>query len=326
MLNAIKNGYSEIKGRYVASAYRARISYQRKQLGCKPTAPSNNVVATVHQGEPSQQGTSSAATLPSQPLTNSTQGNVLNTTGPLHSGRPLGQSIDKKLKAKIWAEEYIQLGALLFKNPYSKLQAVQGANNEITFQHKEQKFYLKYFTQWINAFHIFVSIYCEKFPNQSSNMMKYMAIVQKLNADVGEKAALYYDEQFRLWRADSPSLMPWQLINQELHSEALQIGLKTKIQTWEKSSKTNSSYTQQSGNKQQPFRARSQEKGPCFSFNNNAGKCLRTNCDFPHICLRCQGQHHKRICTLSSEIQPSPVRSLPASGNKISQTATKAKK
>ncbi|XP_062593377.1 uncharacterized protein LOC134254853 [Saccostrea cucullata] len=201
-----------------------------------------NVEATVNQEESTQQSSSTVEVLSSQPLTTSAQGNTLNTTGPLHSGRPLVQSVDKKLKAKIWAEEYVQLGALLFKNPYSKLEAVQGENNEITFQHKEQKFYIKSITQWINAFHIFVSIYCEKFPNQSSNMMKYMAIVQKLNADVGEKAALHYDEQFRLWRADNPTLMPWQQINQELNAEALQLGLKTKIQTLEKSSKSNNSY------------------------------------------------------------------------------------
>ncbi|XP_061190816.1 uncharacterized protein LOC133198909 isoform X1 [Saccostrea echinata] len=55
--------------------------------------PDNNVVATVHQGEPSQQGTSSAATLPSQPLTNSTQDSTVPGTGSTHGQVSVGDPI-----------------------------------------------------------------------------------------------------------------------------------------------------------------------------------------------------------------------------------------
>jgi len=118
-------------------------------------------------------------------------GNNINITGPLHSGRPLGQGIDPKIKAKIWAEEYVQLGSLLYKQTHSRLEAVQDSDNNISFLQREQKFDIKSFQQWVNAFHIFVSIYCQKYPHQSSNLMKYMAIINKLCTDVGEKAALY---------------------------------------------------------------------------------------------------------------------------------------
>lgn len=91
--------------------------------------------------------------------------------------------------------------------------------------------------------------------------------------------------------------MPWQQINEEVHSEALQISLKSKMHTWEKSSTTSIIYTHQSINKQQPFRAITHDKSPCFSFNDNAGNCLRTNWISPYLSYL-QGQHHKR-CVLS---------------------------
>jgi hypothetical protein len=37
--------------------------------------------------------------------------------------------------------------------------------------------------------------------------MKYMAIILKFYHDVDEKAALYYDKHFRIWRAENPNTM-----------------------------------------------------------------------------------------------------------------------
>lgn len=62
--------------------------------------------------------------------------------------------------------------------------------------------------------------------------MKYIATIKKL--DVGHKAAFYYDEQFRMWRAENPAQMPWEKINAELHMEALQVGLKSRLDGQEK--------------------------------------------------------------------------------------------
>ena len=137
-------------------------------------------------------------------ITTTPEGNTLNITGPLQAGRPLSQTVDLKIKSKIWANEYIQLGSLLFKNTQQKLQAFQGEDNQITFTQKEQKYFFKGFQQWLNAFQVFVAVYCEKFPTQSPALMKYMATIQKLSTDVGDKAAYHYDEQFRMWRADNP--------------------------------------------------------------------------------------------------------------------------
>jgi hypothetical protein len=174
------------------------------------------------------------------------------------------------------------------------LEAVQDSDNNITFSQKEQKSYFKFFQWWVIDFHIFVSIYCQKFPAQSSNLMKFMAIIYKLYHDVGEQAALYYDEHFRIWRAENPNTMHCDQINPERHAEALQIGVTTKLDMLGKQSKNYS---------QRLFRAKgaSDRKSVCFSFNNNSGKCLRKNCTFPHVCSKCYGKYHKRVCPMSPD-------------------------
>lgn len=99
----------------------------------------------------------------------------------------------------------------------------------------------------MNAFHIFVAVYCEKSSAQAPCLMDYIATIQKLSNDVGDKAAFYYDEQFRMWRAENPAQMPWEKINAELHMEALQVGLKSRLDGQEKTSK-------QKSFQQKPFR------------------------------------------------------------------------
>lgn len=168
--------------------------WNQPSIDVTPSVPVTNMALPTN----SEHTTPTCTTTSDNPQQTSSQnetrnpGNYIdihNVTGPLHAGRPLGQGIDSKIKSKIWAGEYIQLGSLLYKPTYAKSEAVQDADNNITFVQKEQKLYFKFFQQWVNAFHIFVSIYCQKFPAQSSNLMKYIAIIHKLYHDVGEKAA-----------------------------------------------------------------------------------------------------------------------------------------
>ncbi|XP_061180761.1 uncharacterized protein LOC133189404 [Saccostrea echinata] len=153
----------------------------------------------------------------------------------------------------------------------------------------------------------------EKFPSQSPCLMKYMATIQKLSNDVGEKAAFFYDEQFRSWRAENPAQMPWDKINAELHLEALQVGLKSRLDMNEKTNK-------QKSQSQQPFRGKS--KKPCFSYNNNNGNCVRPNCEYAHICSRCFGEHPKKECSMFSE----PNKKIIANSSKHQNPASQPRK
>jgi hypothetical protein len=68
--------------------------------------------------------------------------------------------------------------------------------------------------QWVTAFHTYVSIYSEKFSNQTSRLMKYCETVRDLVQKPGNWQ--YYDEQFRYLRQSAPDRYPWDQIHWEL--------------------------------------------------------------------------------------------------------------
>lgn len=160
----------------IASAVVAQLQQNTSATGpvhtvCQTTSVEDDAI------EQQQQTLDNANQVPNSIVSTPSNGNLRNITGPLQAGRPLGQGIDVKVKSKIWAEEYIQLGSLIFKQNSAKLEAVQGKDNSFTFQQKEHKYYFKNLQQWMNAFHIFVAVYCEKCPAQAPCLMKYMAMI-----------------------------------------------------------------------------------------------------------------------------------------------------
>jgi hypothetical protein len=52
-------------------------------------------------------------------------------------------------------------------------------------------------TRWLAALHIFVAIFCERYPMEASNLMKYAHISTSLSKQSGIEGALYYDRSFR---------------------------------------------------------------------------------------------------------------------------------
>ena len=118
---------------------------------------------------------------------------------------PIDARVTTKLKAKIWANEFINFGQL------------------ITVTSMEEKFHISVYTSedspgqptlcleplqkgknistidtWTYAFQIFVGIYTSKFPAEAPALMKYGEVVR----DLTEKGAnwIYYDTNFRYLR------------------------------------------------------------------------------------------------------------------------------
>lgn len=117
--------------------------------------------------------------------------------------------------------------------------------------------------QWQEAFYVFVGVFCEKYPNESTKLMKYRQMIINLAHDASVEGALTYYEHFRQWREQDPDNLPWENINTELHSEALATGLN--------------SFTKH-----------------CFTFNNER-VCKDTFCKYGHFCQSCKGNHAKKI-------------------------------
>lgn len=131
--------------------------------------------------------------------------------------------------------------------------------------------------QWFSAFLIFASIFADCFPDQSSQLFKYMSIVQNLCKTFGVAAGLKYDEDFRKMREISP-LIRWDVIHQELYLLAASKSVGTQNGRFRDS--RNQLYV--------PF-------GFCRQFNT-AGACTWANCLYKHQCCKCSGSHGAFTC------------------------------
>lgn len=157
--------------------------------------------------------------------------------------------------------------------------------------------------KWLEAFHIFVAIYTGTFPQAAPSLMKLATIVQRFSKQAGDEAALFYDQQFRMWREDNPDPLPWGQLSIELQSEALVMGLsKKQTSTLSKKSKPNNA---------DKF---------CFRFNNS-GQRPRTNYPISHTSQKCGGSHGKKQCTKQSS-NTGPNDPYPNKGLKRTGSAT----
>ena len=119
---------------------------------------------------------------------------------------PLSSRVSAKLKAKIFANEYVNFGALLSSSPnnegkYSLSMAPsEGSSSrpQINLEPLQNAKLIQSIQQWVSAFNIFVSVYSEKFTAETPRLMKYCEVVRDLAQKAGDW--IWYDEQFRYLR------------------------------------------------------------------------------------------------------------------------------
>ena len=133
----------------------------------------------------------------------------------------LSSRVGSKIKAKIWANKYVEFGALLastpqvdkyalsltpstvpLKQPQLTLEPYQGTNKVYNIQ------------QWVTAFNIFVSVYTEGYQSEIPQLMKYCEVLCDIASSNGDW--LWYDEQFRYLRQSAPDKYSWDQIHWEL--------------------------------------------------------------------------------------------------------------
>ena len=199
------------------------------------------------------------------------------------STRTLSLGIDSKIKAKIWADQFIEFRTLL-KEQTAKFETSDNATrmifeedeNGIFKLQKSKTISMTTLDRWFEAFFIFVSIYTEKKPDAAPDLMKYGNTIRKLNKRAGLEAAMFYDRQFRLIKEDLGQGLSFGVTHFEIYHEALAMGLG-KV------------------SKALPFQAkRSKVQKTCFAFNS--GSCFRKQCTYKHVCQKCGGQHTKIQC------------------------------
>lgn len=136
-------------------------------------------------------------------------------------------------------------------------------------------------------FCFFCRLFTEKIPQEAQALIKYADMVQKLGKQAGDKAAIYYDKNFKEWRASNPSSFPWDNLNSEIHSEPLAVSLGKYRVGPASAFGGNRKFCSSSPHF---FRGSSSPKYPCHSFNNR-GFCTRERCPYTHACPKCGGTH-----------------------------------
>ncbi|KAK3717505.1 hypothetical protein QZH41_005457 [Actinostola sp. cb2023] len=214
----------------------------------------------------------------------------------------LGSRVSARLKAKIWAEEYVDFGALLSIPPQSEKYSLSLARPsgsslctpQLTLEPCHQPKKVTTIDQWITAFHTYVSIYSEKFSSQTSRLMKYCETVRDLAQKPGDW--YYHDEQFRYLRQSAPDRYPWDQIHWELWLGAVTNFRKSTPQHAQGNDKAS-----QRGR----FRTTNQfPKGTCWAFQ---GGRFCKGCQFEHTCYKCSGKHPGSTClTPEKRDQPKP--------------------
>ena len=140
----------------------------------------------------------------------------------------LGSRVPDKIKHKIWADQYIDLGLLLSSSTveptrYSVSVCADSLHDnslgKLSLEpvHKPKR--IASFGQWASAFNTFVAVDTVSFPASAPALMKYCEIVRDLANKQGNWR--WYDEQFRFLRQSEPKSFPWDNVHWELWFQSL---------------------------------------------------------------------------------------------------------
>ena len=221
--------------------------------------------------------------------------------GTFHSiAISLGSRVPDKIKHKIWADQYIDLGFLVSSSmPEPTMYSVSVCTDSLHDNglgklslgpvHKLKR--VASFGQWASVFNTFVAVYTVSLPASAPALMKYCEIVRDLANKQGHLR--WYDEQFRLLRQSEPKSFPWDNVHWELWFESLPISQSSACLT----PANNSVKTRTAAS--MPF-----PKGFCWKFANGE---FCGGCKFKHNCHKCSGSHRASECTLTKfRTKPQP--------------------
>ena len=189
---------------------------------------------------------------------------------------PLSNIVPEKVKNQIWANEFIDFSLLLKSNirntdddQYTiKFETKKGGQPSVVLAPNAERNTLYSIDQWTSAFQIYVAIYTERAPKDTSALMKYGSVIREL-ATLGANWK-FYDENFRKLRQSQGT--PWDQIHSELWLRSH--SFRDKPTNHPKRTKHEGPYI---------------PNGYCWKFHRGI-QC--PGCSFKHQCFRC-GQSHR---------------------------------
>ena len=211
---------------------------------------------------------------------------------------PIDANVSSKIKCKIWAHEFIDLGILLTSGSgdtryHLSVSSPHGSSLPtlaIEPSHKPKA--ISNIELWTTAFQIFVGVYTAKFPLDAPALMKYSEVVRDLAARGADWR--FYDSQFRILRQSNPAEFPWGSTHWEL---------------WIRAQNFNNARFSKAP---MPARQNSSNagfvvpKGYCRKFHRGTD-C--SGCSFKHQCFKCGAVHPALRCNFRP--QQSTPKSAP---------------
>ncbi len=194
---------------------------------------------------------------------------------------PLGLHVPSKMKCKIWEGKFIDLRQLLPDNSVS-------SDDESTSKPKDATKSPLSIHDFVEAFHIFISIRAERFPTDAPGMLKHLSTIQKMDKLFGDVAWQHYDLNFRKAIQYNPTLN-WSHLDLELYTESSLMGISAQKQA-------PPSITRIPLRQRESFRPNT-----CWTFQAR-GRCDNPKCRFmsSHNCYKCKGRHATSQCRSSN--------------------------
>lgn len=220
---------------------------------------------------------------------NSLQSNVHKNASHLVS-TPLGYHVEDRVKAQIWANQYVDYKALLPGNldkQFAFKLSTHSGQPTVQVAAQDDTRSINNIDKWLTAHNTYTYIYIQRYPKAAAPLLKYSEIVRDLAKRSGPAAFRYYDETFRALRQSMPDLR-FEVPHQEIWMTAM--------------SMRPFQYNPQASSQNQPFRAKSSvsnraiPKGYCYSYNSAGTHCKAQNCQYKHLCPQCHEQHPKFKC------------------------------
>ena len=199
---------------------------------------------------------------------------------------PLGSTISKSIKSRIWTNEYINLSALLNNQDDDISLTLNKSEGKPTISlTSSSRWEISSIELWTKAFLVFSAIYSERYPAEAPHLFKYISVVREMAYQ--KKPWLSYDKQFRLLKATNTA--QWSEINWELYFR----GESQRVQQQSFHNKFKPSY--------KPGKRSRVPSGFCFDFHTS-NSCTRKKCEYKHLCHLCQkGNHSATKCYRSSK-------------------------
>ncbi|XP_070185637.1 uncharacterized protein [Littorina saxatilis] len=210
---------------------------------------------------------------------------------------PVDLFVEDKLKARIWAQEAIDLATLVKGEDHGSYDITISKSADgpsFSIRDAPNKANVLSEASWTAAWNIYAAIYTQRFPTAMQGLAVHFQQVQQLMLEKGDWRG--YDRAFR--RMVQQGLQQWGVASPALYTSARLKFVHGAMAAPHHRGDSPAAVWQRGGRNGAP-------KGFCYDFHlNNSCKYTAAQCRYKHLCYKCKtGDHPASQCTASGDSQ-----------------------